>query len=82
MSKVAVVFKIYSNDGQFDTALKNLKEKLNPAGISTDDIGFGIKVIKALFKFEDTETSSSRIEEQIKKLEGVSEVEVYEESLL
>jgi translation elongation factor EF-1beta len=82
MSKVAVVFKIYANDGEFETALKNLTEQLKPAGTATDDVGFGIKVIKALFKFDDTETSSSKIEEQIKKLAGVSEVEVFEESLL
>jgi len=82
MSQVAVVFKIYAKDGQFDEAISDIKEKLKPAGFQTEDVGFGIKMIKALFKFDDSQNSSSKIEEQIRALGSVSEVEVYEESLL
>ena len=82
MSKVAVVFKIYSKDGEFDKCVSELKEKMKPVGMQTEEIGFGIKIIKVLFKFDDTETSSSKIEEQLKQLQSISEVEVYEESLL
>jgi translation elongation factor EF-1beta len=82
MSMVAVVFKIYPKDGEFDKTVAELKAKFSPAGMQTEEIGFGIKMIKALFKFNDAENSSSQIEDKIRKLECVSEVEVYEESLL
>ena len=78
---VAVVFKIYSKDGEFDNAVSQLK-KLGPAGSQTEEIGFGIKIIKALFKFDDAQNSSSKIEEQIRALPAVQEVEVMEESLI
>lgn len=82
MSKVAVVFKIYPKDGEFEKAVSEIRNKLNPAGMQTEDIGFGIRMIKALFKFDDTQSSSSKIEESIKAIPSISEVEVYEESLL
>ncbi len=81
MSQVAVVFKIYARDGMFDEAVSDIKKK-SPAGMQTEEIGFGIKVIKALFKFDDSSTSSSKIEEELKSMKSISEVEVYEESLI
>jgi translation elongation factor EF-1beta len=82
MSKVAVLFKVYPKDNMPDKVLTNIKEKMNPAGMQMEDVAFGIKVIKVLFKFDDTETSSSKIEDQLKKVDGVSEIEVVEEGLL
>jgi translation elongation factor EF-1beta len=81
MSMVAVVFKVYSKDGEFDKLLPQLKP-LGPAGSQDEDVGFGIKLLKVLFKFDDSKTSSSAIEERIRALPSVSEVEVLEESLL
>jgi translation elongation factor EF-1beta len=81
MANVAVVFKIYPKDGEFDKAIEGIKS-LKPSGMQTEDIGFGIKVIKALFKFDDSSSSSSQLEEKLKALEGVSEVEVVEETLV
>lgn len=81
MAKVMVIFKIYPKDGEMDSVTKALTA-LKPAGTQTEDVGFGIKLIKALFTFDDLQTSSSAIEESIKALPGVSEVEVEEESLV
>ncbi len=82
MSKVAVVFKVYPKEGEFDKAMSAIKSKLNPIGMQSEDIGFGIRLIKVLFKFDDTENSSSKIEEGLKGVEGVGEVEVAEETLV
>jgi translation elongation factor EF-1beta len=79
---VAVVFKIYAKDGEFDNAVSQLQEKMKPVGMQTEDIGFGIKMVKALYKFDDAQTSSSAIEDKIRALPSVSEVEVLEENLL
>ncbi|MGC8670039.1 MAG: hypothetical protein ACP5TL_02720 [Candidatus Micrarchaeia archaeon] len=81
MASVAVLFKVYAQDGAIDKVLDELKG-IGAAGAQAQDVAFGIKVIKALFKFDDSQYSSSSIEDKIKKLDGVSEVEVEEESLL
>jgi len=82
MGKVAVIYKVYPKDGMFDQAFKNIKEKLNPQGMQEDDIGFGIKLIKVMFVFEDKDNSASTIETKLKDIEGVNEVEVIDETLL
>lgn len=81
MGMVAVVFKIYPKDGEFEKARESLT-KMNPAGSQVEEIGFGIKIIKVLFKFEDKGGGTQKLEEELKKLDGVGEVEVYEESLV
>lgn len=81
MAMIAIVYKIYPKEGELETAMKNLKT-LNPAGMQTEEIGFGIKLIKALFKFDDSQRSTSKLEDEIKALGGVAEVEVQEESLI
>lgn len=82
MSKVGVVFKIYPRDGELERAADAVRTELKPASMQLEEVAFGIKLIKAFFKFDDTETSSSKIEESIKRISSVSEVEVEEESLL
>ncbi len=82
MSKVAILFKVYPKDNMLDKAAANIKEKMNPAGMQTEDVAFGIKVIKVMFKFDDSETSSSKIEDELRRVEGVGEIEVMEEGLL
>jgi translation elongation factor EF-1beta len=80
---VGVLFKVYPEEEQDAEELaKRIKSELGAAGVSFDEIGFGIKIVKAFFKFEDKATTSMEIEEKLKKVKGVSEVEVMEESLL
>lgn len=82
MSRVGITFKIYPEEGQLDSAIDGIKREMNPAAVATEDIGFGIKVIKVLIKFEDTETSSSKLEEKIRSIKGVNEIEVESETLI
>jgi translation elongation factor EF-1beta len=82
MGRVAVLYKVFPKENELETALANIKKKLKPASIETQELAFGIKVIRVLFTFNDSDASSSRIEEQLKSIEGVSEVEVEEESLV
>jgi len=81
MSMVNIIFKVYPKEDSFDSVSEALKG-MDAKDIKAEDIGFGIKVIKAMFVFDDTKTNSSTIEEAVKKIGGVSEVEVEEESLL
>jgi translation elongation factor EF-1beta len=82
MSKVAVLFKVYPDDNMLEKAVENIKKAMNPAGLQVEDIAFGIKVIKVMFKFDDSQTSSSKLEDGLKKVQGVSEIEVVEEGLI
>lgn len=82
MAQVATLFKVYPKDDKTEEVMSAIKSKLSPKGMQSDDIGFGIKVIKVLFTFDDSQTSSSKIEDSLKAIEGVGEVEVEEESLV
>lgn len=82
MSDVAVLFKVYPKDDMLDKAVKNIKERMKPAGMQIEDLAFGIKVIKVIFRFDDSKESSSRIEEELRKIDGVGELEVEEEGLI
>ncbi len=82
MSKVSVIFKVYPKEGSMEETLKRIKDELIPVAIQSEEVAFGIKVIKARFVFDNEKTSSSAIEEQLRKVEGVSEIDVEEESLI
>ena len=81
MSDVGIVFKVFAKDNNVDAVLEEVKP-LNPSNVSVEELAFGIKTIKILFKFDDEKITSSSLEEGLKALEHVSEVEVLEESLL
>lgn len=82
MAKVGALFKIFTDEGKLDEVTEEIKKELKPQDIRSEELAFGIKVIKALFVFEDSEVGSSSIEEKLKKVKGVSEVEVEQESLI
>ena len=81
MSSVIVIFKVYPEDGALESVTEKVRA-MSPQDIKVEDLAFGIKIVKAAFKFNDAETNSSAIEEKLAKLEGVSQVEVEEETLL
>ena len=85
MATVVVVFRIYPKEqDQVDRTLNDIKTKITPkpADIRSEEVAFGIKLVRCAFKFEDKEMGSSKIEDAIKKLDSVGEVEVEEETLL
>ncbi len=81
MGKVAVLFKVYVEAGQEEIVGRDIAQNLKPNSMQLEEIAFGIKVIKVLFIHEDTE-GSDIYEQKLKKVKGVNEVEVAEESLL
>ena len=81
MGKVAVLFKVYSDEGMDAQVKKSISESLKPQAMQEEEVAFGIKILKVMFVYED-EQGSARFEEQLRKVAGVREVEVMEESLL
>ena len=81
MGRVAVLFKVYVEAGQEEKVGKEIVQNLKPSSIQLEEIAFGIKVIKVLFIHEDSE-GSDVYEQKLRKVKGVNEVEVAEESLI
>ena len=81
MGSVATVFKVYIENGKENEVSKAIKETLKPKNMQVEEVAFGIKVAKVLFVHEDTEGSSA-FEEKLRKIHGVNEVEVDDETLL
>ncbi|MCL4372373.1 hypothetical protein M1373_03590 [Candidatus Marsarchaeota archaeon] len=82
MSRIGVVFNVYPEEGKMDSVVRQIKEKMKPASIEAQDIAFGIKVLKVFFVFEESETTSTKLEEGLKSISGVSQIDVSEESLV
>ena len=81
MGNVITLFKVYTEPGNEEKVSAEIKNILNPKGMQLEDIAFGIKVIKVMFVHDDSE-GSSIIEEKLRKVNGVTEVEVADESLM
>jgi translation elongation factor EF-1beta len=81
MGTAIILFRVYTDAGREEEVKKEIEKRLKPKGIELEDVGFGIKVLKVLFIYNDEEGSSG-IEADIKNISGVSEVEVLEESLI
>ncbi len=81
MGNVAVLFRVYPEEGKAEEVKKEIIDTMKPQSIALEDVAFGIKVIKVLFIHDDSK-GSSEFEEGLKNLKGVNEVEVLEETLI
>ncbi|MGB9635301.1 MAG: hypothetical protein ACP5H8_01040 [Candidatus Micrarchaeia archaeon] len=76
MAQVAILVRITPEDiERVDQLLNKIKQEFRPISIGTEDVGFGIKVIKALF-YEDEDKGSAELEDRLSKVENVSSIEV------
>ncbi|MGI0141384.1 MAG: hypothetical protein ACREBF_01890 [Candidatus Micrarchaeales archaeon] len=81
MAKVAVLFKVFTEAGMEEEVRNRIIKQLKPNGTQLEEIAFGIKMIKVQFVYED-EQGSTKLEDALRKVDGVKEVEVIEETLL
>ena len=81
MGNVAVLFRVYTEQGKEDEVKQEIISQLHPQSIGLEEVAFGIKVLKVLF-IHDDKKGSSDYEEQLKKVKGVNEVEVLDETLI
>ncbi|MEW6748727.1 MAG: hypothetical protein AB1295_03405 [Candidatus Micrarchaeota archaeon] len=74
---VAAQLKIYVEDAATMPSVKEGIEKLAKVNkFWEEDVGFGIKVLKANLLLADSEGGMERLEAAIMEIEGVSQVEV------
>lgn len=75
MAQVACDLKVYPVDvTKLDELRKEVSKQLNIVGIQELDIGFGIKLLKVVALFDDSQGGD--IEAIVGKIPGVSQVEV------
>ena len=81
MGKVISVLKVYPEENFKPEELKaNLEKVEGFRNAAIEDFAFGMKIVKASFVCEDSEGKD--YEEIVKKVPGVSEVQIEEVGLL
>jgi len=75
MGKVAIIFNVTLSDAKCNAeeVEREIKGIEGISDVKIEEIGFGVRVIKALALVDNTE-EANRIEEQIRKINNVSDV--------
>ena len=78
MGSVIVTFKIMpdSVEVDLDSLEKKIKEEIKPQRVQRVPIAFGLNAIQIVKVVEEKEGEMDRITDQMKKINGVKEVEV------
>jgi len=70
-------FKIYLEDGNKMPEVKQAIEQMAKVNhFKEEDVGFGIKILRAFVMFNDDQGGMDELEEKIKKIPGVSETQL------
>ena len=79
MGQVAVTFRIMPNEAEgFAAMKKELLGSMKPAKVEEKEIGFGLKAIHATFIIPDGEGGADKLEETVRAVKGVGQVDVEE----
>ena len=82
MGDVAVLIKVFPEDMKYYEGIKeNLRKNYRIGRIDEEPVAFGFKCLKVVFIMADKEGSDD-LEEKLKKIEGVSEVQVEDVGLI
>lgn len=77
MGQVAVVFRLLPSEIEHYEKMKlSVKERLSPYRMEEKDIGFGLKALYATFIIEDSSGGADMLEEKLRGLEGVGQVDI------
>lgn len=80
MSEVMVTFRIMPAESDTDLSRieSEVKSKVNVKKMEREPIAFGLSAIKAIVFIMDAEGAVDKVEEDLRKIDGVGEVEVTE----
>lgn len=80
MSDVIVVFKVMPSGVETDLAKleSDIRETVNPQRIERDPIAFGLVALNITTLMEDAEGKLDEIENKLRGIEGVNDVQVTE----
>ncbi|MFH1285612.1 MAG: elongation factor 1-beta [Candidatus Micrarchaeota archaeon] len=82
MGKVMTIIKVFPEDMEkFEQIKEEIRKKFNPKDMKEEPVAFGFKILKVGIVSEDKE-GSGNVEEELKKISGVSEVQVEDVTLV
>jgi elongation factor 1-beta len=76
MGDVIIVLKVLPTSPEKFDAVKEGLQKLNPKRLEEEPIGFGLSALKFTTIIPDAGGEQDKLEENIKSIDGVSEIEV------
>ena len=84
MGKVATTFKIMpeSADVDMDVLESKLRESIDVSDSKIEPIAFGLKALIVMVVTEDSEGGIGEIEEKIRSIENISDVEAISSTLV
>ena len=74
MGEVAATFKIFVEDMEKFNEVKAEIQKLGAKAMVDEEVGFGIKTIKAVFIIGDAGGEIDKLEASLSAIKGVSEI--------
>jgi len=74
MGKVAITYKVFPESIEVQDAVKERLQALSPAQLTEVPVFGGLNAFKVIFVREDKE-GTGNLEQELKKVEGVSEVQ-------
>jgi len=82
MGSVALTAKVFPESMEVFEEVKNsIKNEMKPYKVEEEEVAFGMKALKVTFLIKDS-SGGSDIEEMLRKIKGVSEVQVEEVTLI
>ncbi|MDP8011320.1 MAG: elongation factor 1-beta [Thermoplasmata archaeon] len=88
MGEVGIIYKILPRDLEIDVndlskrIEENLKNICNVKGVQIKPIAFGLQAILMFVSIKDEGNASEIVEQKIREVEGVGEIDIEEMSLL
>jgi elongation factor 1-beta len=78
MAIVAVIAKVYPESMEvFDEVKNSIQREMKPYRVDEEEVAFGMKALRVTVLVEDS-SGGSDVEERMRKIKGVSEVQVEE----
>ncbi|MCX6775374.1 MAG: elongation factor 1-beta [Candidatus Micrarchaeota archaeon] len=82
MGSVAVVAKVFPESPESLEKVKNsIQKEINPYKLDEEEVAFGMKALRVTIIVKDS-GGGSDIEEKLKRIAGVSEVQIEEVTLI
>lgn len=83
MGEVAVSIKIMPEQDADINSIKNAVKELGAENVEEKPLGFGLKMLEAIFVFDDRQgANTDGIEEKIRHIKGISSVEAGDAALI
>ena len=83
MGKLMATYRVYPVEGQDVEKLASTLAKLEKVrGVQTEPIAFGLKIIKIAFMLDNATDNTDVVEEKLRKVKGVRDIETIEVTLI